>query len=231
MMKFEINGHQFNVPTSWSDITLGEYEKWYASRPQTRLDYVHYIARICGIEPDLLLSASAELFDTICSKMEFILDTNLQPAYMVEIDHEKYFVSPSDKLTLGEWVDVDTLMNSQDSDQQLSQMLAIVCRPVAEEYEPEKANERAQLFRMQPCDKMLPLVSFFLFREKQLSETLNHCSEVVAQANRFLRDTKSFAKSGDGIKRLPIWQRIKYYFLIKSLEKQLSRFSDFCSIG
>lgn len=204
MMKIEFDGHKIEVPTSWSEITLGDYEKWQNRKAENKLDYIHYIADICGLEADTLLSAPADVFETISQQMQFIFDADHEPHYVVEIGKEKYFVSSSDKLTLGEWVDVDAILNSEDNKHQLSEILAIVCRPVAEKYNTELSQERAKLFRSQPCDKMLPLVSFFLHRDKQLKETLNHCSQVVAEANRFLKDTKTFAASGDGIKRLPI---------------------------
>jgi hypothetical protein len=131
----------------------------------------------------------------------------------VKIDGTEYFISFADKLTLGEWVDAEGVINGE-SECKLSELLAILCRPVGEKYNPDLTAVRTAMFKDLPCDKALPLVSFFLSRKREFEAILNHYSMVMAQAGRFLRDTKTFAANGDGIKRLPIWQRIRYTCLI-----------------
>lgn len=230
MMKIEFDGHKINVPNSWSDVTLGNYEKWYAKKPETKQDHRQYVADICQIDAKRLLDSPKKVFEALANGVQFAFDTDFEPHHSVEVDGEKYFISPSDKLTLGEWVDVDGILNSEEQEHKLSQLLAILCRPVGEKYDIEVTAQRVEMFQTMSCDKALPLVGFFLLRDKNLRRTLHHCSQVVAQANQFHKDTKTFAASGDGTSRLPIWQRIRYYFLMKSLEKQLSKFSDLCSI-
>jgi len=144
------------------------------------------------------------------------------------VDGTEYFISFADKLTLGEWIDVENIITG-DSETKLSEMLAILCRPIGEKYDPDLAAARAEMFRNLPCDKALPLISFFLSKKRESEAILNHYSTVMAQADQFLKDTKTFVVNGGGIKLLPIWQRIRYTYLIRSLEKQLAKSSDFSS--
>lgn len=225
MMKIEFDGVKINVPNSWNDITLEEYEKLYLLKPETKLEYIQYVADVCKIDAKLLINSPTQLFDIVSNAIQFIFDNDFEPVNNVVVDETEYFISFSDKLTLGEWVDIDSIIES-DSETKLSEMLAVLCRPIGEKYNPDLTEERKKLFQSLPCDKILPLVSFFLLKKRKSEEILSHCLTVMDQANRFLKDTKSFAQSGVGIKLFPTWQMIRYYFLMRSLKKQLLKFSD-----
>jgi hypothetical protein len=226
MIKIEFDNKKLNIPSHWEDIPLGDYERWYLHKPETKADYVDFVAEVCKIDKELLLNSPAQLFSIITDAIQFVFESEFTPVNHIEIDDKKYFVSFSDKLTLGEWIDIESVLENEDETGKLSEILAILCRPAGEAYDPDKTAQRKELFRTQPCDKVLPLVSFFLLRKKRSDEILNHFSAVMEQASQFLKDTKTFAANGDGIKRLPIWQRIRYTCLTKSLEKQLSKYSD-----
>lgn len=228
MIKVEFNDVKIEVPESWKDIKLAEYEKLYLHHPQTKQEQVAFIAGVCGIDVNLLLDSPAQVFNTIAGIVDFVFDSELPPAANVKIDGTEYFISLADKLTLGEWIDVENIITG-DSETRLSEMLAILCRPVGEKYNPDLAAGRAAMFRNLSCDKALPLISFFLSKKRESEAILNHYSTVMAQADQFLKDTKTFAINGGGIKLLPIWQRIRYTYLIRSLEKQLAKSSDFSS--
>lgn len=230
MKEIKFEGGALKVPTSWSDVTLGEYETWRNEGLSSQEAQQQYVADICKISMQELTDYPAEVYAQAAKATSFAFETDFEPQYSVEIAGEKWFLSSSDKLSLGEWVDMDAVLNNEDEPHRLSQMLAILCRPAGEKYDVEISAQRVDIFQQMTCDKALPLASFFLRKNESLDKTLNQYSQVAAEANQFLRDIKTFAKSGIGTKRLPIWQRIKFYFLTKSLEKQLSRFSDLCSI-
>lgn len=237
MMKIEFDGVKINVPNSWNDITLEEYEKLYLLKPETKLEYIQYVADVCKIDAKLLINSPTQLFDIVSNAIQFIFDNDFEPVNKVEriievIEKgevrevkEEYFISFSDKLTLGEWIDIDSIIES-DSETKLSEMLSVLCRPIGEKYNPDLSEERKKIFQSLPCDKVLPLISFFLLKKKKSEEILSRCLMVIAQANQFLKDTKNFAQNGVGIKPFPTWQTIRYIFLMRSLKKQLSKFSD-----
>lgn len=228
MIKVEFNDVKIEVPESWKDIKLAKYEKLYLHHPQTKQEQVAFIAGVCSIDVNLLLDSPAQVFNTIASIVDFVFDSGLPPAANVKIDGTEYFISLADKLTLGEWIDVENIITG-DSETKLSEMLAILCRPVGEKYNPDLAAARAAMFRNLPCEKALPLISFFLSKKRESEAILNHYSSRITQVNQYLRDIKTFAVNGDGIKLLPIWQRTRCTYLIRSLEKQLAKSSDFSS--
>jgi len=224
-MKLEFNGTTLNIPTSWSDIKLGEYEKWFMCEPKEQMEYVEFVANICKVDTQILLQSPAQVFSIMIDALSFISEQDFAPVNYTEIDGKKYFVSFSDELTLAEWVDVESVLESE-SETKISEILAILCRPAGEKYDTQTADLRKDVFRNLPCDKVLPLIAFFLFKKKQSEKISNLCSTVKDRTDQLVRDISHFAESGDGIKSLPIWQRIKYYFLTRYLKKRLSKFSD-----
>lgn len=229
-MKLEFNGTTLEVPTSWSDIELGEYEKWFMCEPKEQMEYVEFVANICKIEPQTLLESPTQVFNIMVEALSFISNQDFEPVNYIKIDGEKYFVSFSDDLTLAEWVDVEGVLESE-SESKVSEILAILCRPAGEKYDTTVADRRKDVFRSLPCDKVLPLIAFFLHKKRQSEKILSLCSMVKDQTDQLVKDINHFAESGDGIKSLPIWQRIKYYFLTRYLKKRLSKFSDSFSTG
>ncbi|MFT4224706.1 hypothetical protein [Dysgonomonas sp.] len=225
MIKLEFENKSIVIPEGWHDIKLSNYERWNAQKPETKQEYVSFVASVCNVDAGVLLEAPAQVFDIITDAIRFVFDSEPEPSNKVNIDGKDYFVSFSDKLTLGEWVDIESIIGGESASK-LSEMLAILCRPAGERYNSDLAGERQTMFADLTCDKVLPLIGFFLLKKRRSDEILSHYSTVVDQANRFLKDTETFVINGGGIKLLPIWQRIRYICLVRSLKKQLSKFSD-----
>lgn len=160
MIKIEFENQTWTIPDSWQDIRLTDYEKWYLRKPETKQEYVQFVADVCKIDTQMLLDAPAQVFNIITDTIGFIFDNEPEPSNKVNVDGRDYFVSFSDKLTLGEWVDIESVLGS-DSTGKLSEILAILCRPAGEKYNPDNADERTAIFRNLTCDKVLPLVGFF----------------------------------------------------------------------
>lgn len=165
MIKIEFDNKKLMIPESWKDIRLGDYEKWHLAKPETKTDYVRYVADVCKLEAEILLDAPAQLFTVVSEAISFVFETGFEPVNYVEIGDEKYVISFSEKLTLGEWVDAEAVLES-DSTNKLSELLAILCRPVGEKYSPDMAEKRKEMFMDATCDKVLPLVSFFCSERK-----------------------------------------------------------------
>lgn len=225
MIKIEFSGGKLSIPESWDEICFGDYEKWYFRQPSSQSEYVAFVAELCHVDPDLLFRSSSQLFDTIVGHIGFVFEDTIVPSETVRIDGEDYAVSYGDKLTLGEWVDVENAFDGEH-EKPLSEVLAILCRPSGESYDPELIPSRSELFRKQPCSKVLPLLAFFLHRNQGFCKISSLYSTTLDQAGRFVRDIERLVQNGGGTKRLPIWQRIKYIFLMRSLKKRLSKFSD-----
>lgn len=226
MITLSFDDTQISIPQSWSDIRLGDYERWFQVEPKDRLEQIQLIANVCGIDVELLLNNPTQIFDTIVDIVKFVFEEyHGEPTNKVEVDGIAYGVSFTEELTLAEWVDIEAVFES-DSQSRLSDILSILCRPVGEGYDSKVSEGRKELFSNLTMNEALPLLAFFLRQKERFQSVSNLYSEVKQQANQYLLLTRSFVENGDGTKSLPIWQRIRFYFLMKSLKKQLSKFSD-----
>lgn len=220
------DGKTINIPQSWSEIRLGNYEKWFIHEPQNRSDEVKLIADICGIDVDVLLEKPTQLFDIISDSLGFIFNTETcEPSNTIEIENRNYVISFSDELTLAEWIDIESVFESNSSNR-LSEILSILCRPPGEIYDSKQSEKRKIIFENLTMDKVLPLLAFFLFQNEKLKTISSLYFQAQKEMKLYQQSIQDFAENGAGIKSLPIWQRIKYYCLTKYLQNRLSKFSD-----
>lgn len=226
MVTISFDDKKISVPQSWSDITLGNYEKWFMTEPRNRIEQVELVASICNIDSEILLDHPVQLFDTVYDIVKFAFDDyEGEASNKIEINKTLFLISQSGELTLAEWVDIETVY-SEDSSSRLSDILSILCRPIGESYDSTICENRKGQFQDLTMDKALPLLAFFLQQRERYLTASNLCFQAQEEGSRYLYLIQNFVKNGDGIKLLPIWQRIKYYFLMKYFKRKLSKFSD-----
>jgi len=228
MTTIEYNDIKLDVPESWDDVTLGFYETFYKIRPTNARERVAFVAIVCGTESDILMSWPAEVFNVLVEHTMFLFkDHNIEPCAYMDVDNVKYFVPMEDKITLGAWVDAEEAQKAETK--VLSNMLAIVCRPVGEEYNYENNETRAAMFASLPMTKVLGVMAFFLHCREMLKAHTEAYTKLREVADLLPRNIKSFLRLGGGIKLLRIWPVLKYYVLIRSLRYQLQKYSRFYS--
>lgn len=224
MVKVEYNNTVVNVPESWDDITLGAYEGFYLDRPQTARDRVELVAKVCNTDAAILLGWPAEVFNIIVDKLSFIFSDGLavEPSAFVEIEGEKYLVPVEDELTLGAFVDADEAQKSGEA--VLSNVLAIVCRPIGEDYDYKNNEKRAAMFAAQPVSKIRPVLAFFLLCSETLNKRTKAFTDLIAAADLLRPNIKILLRPGAGISLYRTSQIITYYFLAKLLNYRLRKF-------
>lgn len=226
-MDVKYEGLEIKVPTSWKDLKVSDYERFYTLKPESKIDLVNYVAKVCNIDSSVLFNSPADIFNIIYDAIQFVFTEPLTQSNKVRINYDTFFICDYTDLSFGEWVDIDSILTSENKS--IAEILAICCRPIGEKYNPnnkELFDERIELFKNMTCDKALPLIAFFLSNTRQLKTRLNQYLTAQAQAAQLVKGIQIFPKSGGGIKLSRIWQGIKFYFLMRSLRKKLSRFSD-----
>ena len=146
MLKIEFNNTKLEIPSSWSDITLADYEQWFNVHPADKMEYIRLVADICKLDADVLLESPTQLFDVIAETIQFVFEPQVEPSHKVNIDGTDHFITLSDKLTLGEWVDIESTFDSA-STTKISEVLAIVCRPAGEASNARIRSNRTETFR------------------------------------------------------------------------------------
>jgi hypothetical protein len=160
---------KWNVPTSWNQITLKMYQKieaFYDNTENKSFDVREVIHILCNKTIDEVNALPVEFLDNIMEKMSFLQTkvTEEEPTNTLTINGEKYVVNIQNKLKVGEYVAVDSII--KDDKHNYAAMLAILCRKEGELYDSKFENEiledRVHLWEQQPITDVLRVISFFL---------------------------------------------------------------------
>ena len=160
---------KWNVPTSWNQITLKQYqeiEAFYDNTENKSFDVREVIHILCNKTIDEVNALPLEFLDDIMEKMSFLQTkvTEQEPTNTLTINGEKYVVNIQNKLKVGEYVAVDSII--KDDKHNYAAMLAILCRKEGELYDSKFENEiledRVHMWEQQPITDVLRVISFFL---------------------------------------------------------------------
>lgn len=230
MVEIEYEKQKIAVPTSWDDIPLNKYETFYKSRPTDHRERVDLIAMVCDVDSDTLRQWPASAFNIIVQHVAFIFkDAMDNPSPIVDVDGVNYVVAIEDELSLGAWVDAEAVQ--KDGIAVLSNVLAIVCRPVGEAYDDKLNEQRAAMFGAMPASKLLGVLGFFLQCRRALEAHTKTYTALQALGDQLPQSIKPLLRRGAGIKLSQIWPIMKYYVLTQLLRFQLRRLLRSYNIG
>lgn len=226
MIIIKIDSIQYQVPECWEDVQLADYERWFDFTADSKQKEVELISLISHIPLDTLSNLPLSFYTEVMEMVDFAFAGNeYKPSNQILIDGEVYSIATKDELTLAQYVDVEATFEEEDNDSKLSEILAIVCLKRNERYDSKMLKEKKKIFQDLNMNQVFPLLAFFLQLKKNLLKITTFYSRVVEQANQFADLIRTSAENGDGTKLLPNYQKIRYRRLMKSLTKQLSRFS------
>ena len=214
----------WSVPTRWSDITLKIYqeiEKYYEDK-ENEFDVREVLHILTNKDWDDINALPAEFLDTILTHLIFLTTTPEvgEASNKIVVDGVEYKINVMEKLKLGEYVAVDTVLKADKHD--YASILAILCRKEGEiydsTYEAEVFDKRKEMFEKQPVTKILPIVSFFL----DLYITLETPSQLYSQVESAISHIQQTIDSSQKIgasKRLSLnWQMKKLRKSLKSIK-------------
>ena len=160
----------WNVPTSWDDLTLKQFqeiEKFYSSKEKDAYFDVREVLHILTNKTiDEINALPIEFVNEIMNKMTFLEEVPKveEPKSFVEIEGETYLINVMEKLKTGEYVAIDQILKNDSHD--YVSIFAVLLRKKDEIYdskfEAEMFEKRVELMGRQPVTKMLPLIGFFL---------------------------------------------------------------------
>jgi len=216
---------KWNVPTKWDDITLKIYqeiEKYYEDK-ENEFDVREVLHILTNKDWDEINALPAEFLDTILTHLIFLTTTPEvgEASNKIVVDGVEYKINVMEKLKLGEYVAVDTVLKADKHD--YASILAILCRKEGEiydsTYEAEVFDKRKEMFENQPVTNILPIVSFFL----DLYITLETPSQLYSQVESAISHIQQTIDSSQKIgasKRLSLnWQMKKLRKSLKSIKR------------
>jgi len=159
---------EWNCPTKWDDITLKVYQeinRYYKDKDKG-FDVRDVLHILTNRSEDEINDLPADFLDIILTHLAFLVTTPEvgEATNKIEIDGEEYIANVAEKLKVGEYVAIDTLI--KDDANNYAAMLAILFRKKDEKYNSYFENEvlegRIKMFESQPITRILPLIHFFI---------------------------------------------------------------------
>lgn len=210
----------WTVPSSWNDITLGVYseiERYFEDKDEN-FDVRKVLHILTNKTEDEINALPAEFLEKILSNLAF-LSTQPEvgePTNKIMIDGEEYVINIMEKLKLGEYVAVDTVLKNDKHS--YASFLAILCRKQGEIYdskfEAEIFDKRKEMFEKQPVTSILPIIGFFL--------DLYIISERHSQLYSLVEEGINLTQQNiDNLEKIGVFKRLSLNWQMKKLRKSL----------
>jgi hypothetical protein len=163
----------YNVPDNWDEVTVEKFTNLYKNKNPNNnelLGAVNIISSLSGIDSAVILQMDIDDFKELATRVTFITSevprTNVD---YVEIGEDKYYLySDFNKLTTGEVITLETLMESAEYDihKIMPDLLCLFLRKKDEEGRFEKFTtdmlKRKELFLNLKITEIYHIFSFFL---------------------------------------------------------------------
>ena len=194
---------EINVPTSLSEITLGQYQKYLKiadENPDSNFLSAKMIEIFCGISLSESYRLKVSSVAAICDILEELLDQKPELVDRFDMNGVQYGMIPDmDDMSLGEYIDLD---NNVSQWEQMHTAMNVMYRPIQDskgdkynlvEYNPLSA----EMMRDMPMSAVTGSLFFLLTLGIELSNhmILYSNQEGMSDSQRNLISTES----GDGI--------------------------------
>lgn len=212
---------QWKVPSSWAEITLKMYSG--LEKLEKKEDLLDVIPILCDKTKDEVMALPTEFLDKIIANLTWMQETPKfgNPSPSVIIDKQEYRINTESKLKTGEFIAVDTLLKSDQTN--YAAILAILCRKPNEEYnvrfENEVLEDRIKFWERQSVISVMPLIGFFI-NCSLISQTITQTYSMVEEALKYTQENiNNSVQTGD----LSVWQSILLKRKLKRLKRYIKR--------
>lgn len=196
------------VPTSLSEITLEQYQKFEKVNTEENQDtnfLMHKMVEIfCNLDLKDVAKIRFNYVKSILNDLNGLFDTKdeLIPTFTLK-GIEYGFIPALDDMTLGEYIDLDENFSSWET---MHKAMAVLYRPITmksknkyqiEEY---KGADLAETMKQMPLDVVMSaMVFFYRLNNELLQTTLNYLNQELPK-QMTMEQRQTLAKNGVGIK-------------------------------
>jgi hypothetical protein len=201
MKKIKIDNEVYNVPQSWEDITLNQYETFYTFKADgDKIQEIMLVSKVSIIPFNVLADLPLSFYTEILNTILFIFKSiKYKPvSYVKDDEGNTYYVNTKEELTLRQYVDIESTFEEEGNENRLAEILGIVCLKPNEKYRSEILSHRKELFGNMNMDKIFPILTFFLRCNERLESLTQLYSNLQGIIEQFRPNTKPSPKDGDG---------------------------------
>mgnify|MGYP003665966057 CR=1 FL=1 len=187
---------EINVPTSLSEITLGQYQKYLKiadENPDSNFLSAKMIEIFCGISLSESYRLKVSSVAAICDILEELLDQKPELVDRFDMNGVQYGMIPDmDDMSLGEYIDLD---NNVSQWEQMHTAMNVMYRPIQ-----DSKGDKYNLVEYNPLSAMSAVTGSLFFLLTLGIELSNHTilysnQEGMSDSQQRLISTES----GDGI--------------------------------
>lgn len=158
---------EFSIPNSWDEITVEQYERIVQVASNNNRNQIEQVVTLLNVisdmDEDTVYMLPIEEFEKLISELTFIYtEIKGDVKESIEIDSETYYVKKEfDKLTLGESITIDVIMEKYDGrlESALSELLCIFLRKKKENGKLE--NFKADFMSRQESFKQIKITDIY----------------------------------------------------------------------
>ena len=223
-----MNFGEWKIADKWEDVSLRQFTELMKLNDNGIKDVRDVIAILSDHTKDEINLLPIDFIESMMARLTFLNKApEVNNSNEIKIDGEVYFVNVMEKLKFGEFVDVNSAIQSDALN--YAAFLAILCRKKDEQYNDDfianKLDERIEMYNNQPITKILPVVGFFLNLWRiSKAPSQAYMTEIQQTANQLLKDTETSLRSG-GYKKLSLKQLMKAWWNIRKYKKCMRQLS------
>lgn len=227
MAKIEKDFGEWNVPSSWDELTLGKFqelERFYDGDEENerKFDVRDVLDLMTDRTKDEINELPIEFTDSLLRKMYWLHEQPQfgKPSNKITIDGVQYTVHNENEMKFGEYVALDTALKGDKHN--YAAMLAILCRKDGEIFDSKFENEilpsRIEFFKNVSVMKVMPIVSFFLELSSMSLQVSQLSSQIQEGINHILKHIETSKRNGVFSALYTKWQMRKLKKLQKSIK-------------
>ena len=200
MISLTINNKEYEVPTTFSDITLKEYCRIFSGLEKTdglegkelflanKRNEAAILSRLMGERDDFAMELPLSLYSSLVEATKFIYGLqDVKHKGFIELDGKTYKASKPEEMNLRQWIDIDVTSEEESPDK----FIDILSMLLVEEGKPYKGfdPEFSRRLGETSCSESLPIVYRF-FLKGAVSSRLTRLYSTLTAVGRSLRDTQ-----------------------------------------
>ena len=160
-----MNFGEWKIADKWEDVSLRQFTELMKLNDNGIKDVRDVIAILSDHTKDEINLLPIDFIESMMARLTFLNKApEVNNSNEIKIDGEVYFVNVMEKLKTGEFIDVNSAIQSDSLN--YAAFLAILCRKKGELYNDDfvanHLDERIEMYNNQPITKILPVIGFFL---------------------------------------------------------------------
>lgn len=219
---------KWNTPKSWDEMdlkTFGKIQEYYSDKDK-EFDIRDVLSILCNKTEDEINELPIEFAEKLMEQFKWITENpkSDKPTNKVEINGVEYKVNTQEKLKVGEYVAIDTILKNDKYN--YAAFMAILCRKEGEKYDSHYENEvlpqRIAMWEKVSVTKVLPIIGFFLSSWLTLDNNTQLYSMVEEALDLTAKNIETSRRNG----HLSVWSTISLKRKLKKLRKSMKAISQ-----